>query len=57
MDLIRTIVEMYANYPDISTEVVVASIRTPNHVVESALAGADAVTVPPRSSNSSCGIR
>jgi transaldolase len=48
MDLIRTIVGMYANYPDISTQVVVASVRTPNHVVESALAGADAVTVPPK---------
>ncbi|MDM7926706.1 MAG: fructose-6-phosphate aldolase [bacterium] len=48
MDLIRTIVEMYANYPEITTEVVVASVRTPNHVVESALAGADAVTVPPK---------
>jgi transaldolase len=46
MDLIRTIVDMYANYPGIATEVVVASVRTPNHVVESALAGADAVTVP-----------
>jgi len=46
MDLIRTIVEMYSNYPEIKTEVLVASIRTPNHVVESALAGADAVTVP-----------
>lgn len=46
MELIRTIVEMYSNYPEIETEVLVASIRTPNHVVESALAGADAVTVP-----------
>ena len=46
MELIRTIVEMYSNYPEIKTEVLVASIRTPNHVVESALAGADAVTVP-----------
>jgi transaldolase len=46
MELIRTIVDMYSNYPEIETEVLVASIRTPNHVVESALAGADAVTVP-----------
>jgi transaldolase len=46
MELIRTIVEMYSNYPEIKTEVLVASIRTPNHVVDSALAGADAVTVP-----------
>ena len=46
MELIRTIVEIYSNYSEIKTEVLVASIRTPNHVVESALAGADAVTVP-----------
>jgi transaldolase len=46
MDLVRTIVDMYSNYPEIETEVVVASVRTPNHVVQSALAGADAVTIP-----------
>ncbi|MBN1892851.1 fructose-6-phosphate aldolase [bacterium] len=46
MDLIRTISEMYANYPDINTEILVASVRMPRHVTESALAGADAVTVP-----------
>jgi transaldolase len=46
MELIRTIIDMYSHYPEIETQVVVASIRTPNHVVESALAGADAVTVP-----------
>jgi transaldolase len=46
MDLIRTIVDMYSNYPEIDTQVLVASVRTPNHVVESALAGADGVTVP-----------
>ena len=28
------------------TEVIVASVRTPNHVIESALIGADGVTVP-----------
>ena len=46
MDLIRMISDMYAHYPDISTEILVASVRTPRHVTESALAGADAVTVP-----------
>jgi transaldolase len=45
MDLIRTIVDMYANYPEIETEVIVASVRTPAHVIESALAGADGVTI------------
>ncbi len=46
MELIRTIVSMYEQYPDIHTEIVVASVRTPNHVIESALAGAHAVTAP-----------
>ncbi len=45
MDLIREIVEIYGNY-GYPTEVLVASIRHPLHVVESALAGADVVTMP-----------
>lgn len=46
MDLVKDIVEIYSNYPDLKTEVIVASIRTPNHVLESALIGADGVTIP-----------
>ncbi len=46
MDLVDQIVEIYTNYPDLDTEVIVASVRTPNHVIESALIGADGVTVP-----------
>ena len=46
MDLIRTIVGMYSKDAEITTEVLVVSVRTPNHVVEAALAGADAVSVP-----------
>ena len=45
MDLIRKIVTIYENY-DITTEVIVASIRHPVHVVEAALAGADIATIP-----------
>jgi len=45
MDLIREIVGMFENYP-MATEVLTASIRTPLHVVEAALAGADIATVP-----------
>jgi len=45
MDVIRDIVTIFDNY-DIETEVLVASIRNPLHVVEAALAGADIVTVP-----------
>jgi len=47
MELIRQIVEIYRNY-DFETEVLVASIRHPMHVVEAALLGADVGTMPPK---------
>jgi len=45
MDLIREIVAIYDNY-DFDTEVLVASIRNPLHIVDAAMTGADVVTVP-----------
>jgi transaldolase len=45
MQLIREIVQIYDNY-EFPTQVLVASVRHPQHVVESALAGADVATVP-----------
>lgn len=49
MGLIREIVEIFRNYPDtIRTEVLVASIRHPLHVVEAAKMGAHVATVPPK---------
>lgn len=45
MQLIWDIVQIYDNY-GFTTEVLAASIRHPMHIVESALAGADVVTVP-----------
>jgi transaldolase len=47
MALIREIRAIYDNYPDFKTDILAASIRTVNHVKESALAGADVATVPP----------
>lgn len=47
MDLISDIIEIYANYDTIDTEVLVASIRHPMHVIEAARMGADVCTVPP----------
>ncbi len=47
MDLIAEIVEIYAAYPAIETEVLVASVRGPNHVIEAAKLGADVATLPP----------
>ena len=45
MDLIDQIVAIYTNY-GFDTEIIVASIRSPLHVLEGALAGADIATVP-----------
>jgi len=45
MDLIEQILTIYENY-DFQTEVLVASVRHPMHVVEAALMGAHVVTMP-----------
>ncbi len=47
MELIADIVQIYANYPAIKTEVLVASIRNPIHLIEAAKMGADVATIPP----------
>jgi len=46
MDLIDDIRTIYDNYL-FKTEILVASVRTVNHVTQSALIGADVVTAPP----------
>lgn len=46
MELIREIRAIYDNY-DFRTEVLAASIRSPMHVKDAALAGADVATIPP----------
>jgi transaldolase len=45
MGLIEQIVSIYQNY-DFETQVLVASVRHPQHVVEAALAGAHVATMP-----------
>ena len=47
MELIRDIRVIYDNYPDLETEILVASIRHPIHVTQAAKIGADVATVPP----------
>jgi len=47
MGLIEEICTIYANYDEFDTEVLVASVRGPNHVIEAARIGADVVTLPP----------
>jgi transaldolase len=46
MDLIADIREIYDNY-GFETQILAASIRTPNHVAQSARIGADVITAPP----------
>ncbi|HEX7119021.1 MAG TPA: fructose-6-phosphate aldolase [Longimicrobiales bacterium] len=47
MELIAQIVQIYRNY-DFETEVLVASVRSPQHVVDAAMLGADVATIPPK---------
>ena len=47
MDLIADMVEIYNMYPSIETEVLVASVRSPRHIIEAARMGADVATMPP----------
>ena len=47
MALIADIVQIYRNYDSISTEVLVASIRHPMHLVTAAKMGAHVATLPP----------
>ena len=46
VELIRTISAMFANYEDIHTQIIAASIRNTMHFTDCALAGADIATVP-----------
>lgn len=48
MGLISDICQVYSMYPDIHTEVLVASIRNPIHLMEAAKMGADVATIPPK---------
>lgn len=47
MELIGDIREIYDNYDSFETEILVASIRSPEHVRQAALIGADVSTIPP----------
>ena len=47
LSLIQDIVTIYSNYPDFDTQVLVASVRNPAHIIESAKMGAHVATCPP----------
>jgi len=47
LELIRQIKTIYDNYDEIETQIIVASVRNPIHVIEAGLMGAEIVTIPP----------
>ena len=47
MSLIQDIKSIYMNYSNLRTKILVASVRTTEHVIQSAIIGADVVTLPP----------
>ena len=47
MQLIQDIRQIYDNYDSFTTEILVASVRNPTHVLKAALIGADVCTIPP----------
>jgi transaldolase len=47
MALIQDIVTIFRNYSELKTEVLVASVRGPRHVIEAARIGAHVATMPP----------
>ena len=47
MSLIQDIKSIYMNYSNLKTKILVASVRTTEHVIQSAIIGADVVTLPP----------
>jgi len=47
LNLIMDICQIFDNYPDLDTQVLVASVRNASHVVEAAKIGADIITMPP----------
>jgi len=47
LDLIQQIRGIYDNYDEFTTQIIVASVRNPIHVIEAGLIGAEIVTIPP----------
>lgn len=47
LELVQQIREIYENYDEIETRIIVASVRNPIHVIEAARMGAEIVTLPP----------
>jgi|TARA_B110000285_G_scaffold230625_1_gene297595 transaldolase len=48
LDLISDIKSIYSNYIALNTKILVASVRSLDHIAKSAIIGADTVTLPPK---------
>tara|TARA_Y100000590_G_C15742865_1_gene1020907 strand:- start:511 stop:1167 length:657 start_codon:yes stop_codon:yes gene_type:complete len=48
VDLISQIRTIYDNYTELNTQILAASIRNVNHVIEVSMMGADIATIPPK---------
>lgn len=46
LNLIQEICQIYGNYPELTTEVLVASVRHPRHILDAAMMGAHVMTAP-----------
>lgn len=46
LELISDICQIYKNYPNFKTQILVASIRNPIHIIQAAKMGADVATIP-----------
>ena len=46
MQVVEDTISVLANYPELDTQVIAASIRNPMHVTYSAMAGVDVATIP-----------
>ena len=47
MNLLASICDIYSNYPEFNTQILVSAVRGPLHIVDAAEMGADIVTVSP----------
>jgi len=47
LKLVQDICKMFENYPEVSTQILAASVRSPLHVIELAKLGVDVITIPP----------
>jgi transaldolase len=48
LSLIEEIRTIYDNYPELNTQILTASIRSPAHITEAAKIGSDVITAPPQ---------